>query len=129
MTSQMQIKDELKTRDFGSEIRKCAAEWHELDSALKSLAATLESDTNQCKDVAERVEQDRADNATLYAIASNAREGRSDGSGFIEWLQRYFAKQADEFRQRIQRYRSVMETVERHLQSLDKRDQYTPQGE
>ncbi|PWN54107.1 hypothetical protein IE53DRAFT_323719 [Violaceomyces palustris] len=128
ISSQVQIKDELKTKDFGQEIRKGAAEWQELDSALKSLSATLEQDANLSRDVAERVEKDRADNATLYAIAQNAREGRSDGSGFVEWLQRYYAKLADEFRSRIQRYRSTMEQIERHLASLDHRDQYTPQA-
>ncbi|KAN0060861.1 Nucleoporin nup49/NSP49 (Nuclear pore protein nup49/NSP49) [Thecaphora frezii] len=128
ITSQLQIKDELRTKDFGSEIRKCAAEWQELDSTLKSLAATLESDQQQSRDVAERVERDRSDQATLYAIATNAREGRNDGSAFVEWLQTYFANLAGEFQQRIARYRNVMETIERHLQALEKRDTFTPQA-
>ncbi|EPQ28193.1 uncharacterized protein PFL1_04021 [Pseudozyma flocculosa PF-1] len=128
ISTQLQIKDELKTKDFGVEIRKCAAEWQELDSALTSLAATLELDSSQSRDVAERIERDRADQATLYAIASNAREGRSDGAGFVEWLQTYFGHLADDFQRRIQRYRNGMETVERHLAGLERRDTFTPQA-
>lgn len=126
--AQSQVRDELKTKDFGAEIRRCAAEWQELDSALKSLSATLESDLNQAKDVAQRLEQDRADNATLYSIADNAKDPRSDGSAFADWLRTYFQNLSLEYRDRIARYRTTMDTIQRHLQSLDNRETYTPQA-
>ncbi|PWZ03425.1 hypothetical protein BCV70DRAFT_154914 [Testicularia cyperi] len=128
VSAQIQVRDELRTKDFGGEIRKCAAEWQELDSALKSLSATLESDLNQARDVVERLEKDRADNVTLWSIGTNAKEGRSDGSAFVDWLQKYFVNLADEYRDRIARYRNTIETIERHLQSLESRETYTPQA-
>ena len=35
------MRDELKTKNFGEEIRKCAAEWHELDSVSFCFFQTL----------------------------------------------------------------------------------------
>uniref|UniRef100_V5EV28 Uncharacterized protein n=1 Tax=Kalmanozyma brasiliensis (strain GHG001) TaxID=1365824 RepID=V5EV28_KALBG len=130
ISSQTQLRDELKTKNFGSEIRKCASEWHELDSALKSLSATLDTDEHQTVDVGRLLERDRATTSTLYPILVNAKEprGASDGASFVEWLERYFADLAAEYRDRIARYSSTVETIQHHLTSLSSRETYTPQA-
>lgn len=165
ITAQTQLRDELKTKNFGDEIRKCAAEWHELDSvrtrpsfsglsaivlkmltpfvqslslspsdwhcqALKSLSATLDTDENQSIDVGRLLERDRATTSTLYSIVVNAKEPRpaTDGASFVEWLHHFFSELAIEYRDRISRYSSTVETIQHHLQSLSSRETYTPQA-
>ncbi|SJX61500.1 related to NUP49-nuclear pore protein [Sporisorium reilianum f. sp. reilianum] len=130
ISAQTQLRDELKTKNFGDEIRKCAAEWHELDAALKSLSATLDTDENQTRDVGRLLERDRTTTSTLYAIVVNAKEprapGASDGTSFVEWLERFFGQLAVEHRDRIARYAATVETIQHHLASLSSRDTYTP---
>ncbi|GAC96821.1 hypothetical protein PHSY_004405 [Pseudozyma hubeiensis SY62] len=131
ISAQTQLRDELKTRNFGEEIRKCAAEWHELDSALKSLSATLDTDENQSNDVGRLLERDRTTTSTLYSIILNAKEpraGASDGASFVEWLEHFFSGLALEYRDRISRYSSTVETIQHHLASLSNRETYTPQA-
>lgn len=134
ISTQTQLRDELKTKNFGSEIRKCAAEWHELDSALKSLSATLDTDENQSIDVGRLLERDRTTTSTLYSIIVNAKEPRGaagaggDGASFVEWLERFFGELAVEYRDRIARYSSTVETIQHHLVSLNSRETYTPQA-
>ncbi|SPO22261.1 related to NUP49 - nuclear pore protein [Ustilago trichophora] len=133
ISTQTQLRDELKTKTFGDEIRKCAAEWHELDSALKSLSATLDTDEKQSADVGRLLERDRATTSTLYSIIVNAKEPRatpasSDGASFVEWLEHFFSDLALEYRDRISRYSSTVETIQHHLQSLSSRETYTPQA-
>ncbi|TKY89379.1 hypothetical protein EX895_001910 [Sporisorium graminicola] len=135
ISTQVQLRDELKTKNFGQEIRKCAAEWHELDSALKSLSATLDTDENQSIDVGRQLERDRTTTSTLYSIILNAKEPRggagataSDGASFVEWLERFFGELAVEYRDRIARYSSTVETIQHHLASLSSRETYTPQA-
>ncbi|CBQ70824.1 related to NUP49-nuclear pore protein [Sporisorium reilianum SRZ2] len=132
ISAQTQLRDELKTKNFGDEIRKCAAEWHELDAALKSLSATLDTDENQTLDVGRLLERDRTTTSTLYSIVVNAKEprapGASDGTSFVEWLERFFGQLAVEHRDRIARYAATVETIQHHLASLSSRDTYTPQA-
>lgn len=133
ISAQTQLRDELKTKNFGEEIRKCAAEWHELDSALKSLSATLDTDENQCVDVGRLLERDRTTTCTLYSIILNAKEpragaGASDGASFVEWLEHFYSDLAVDYRDRISRYSSTVETIQHHLASLSSRETYTPQA-
>lgn len=100
--------------------------------ALKSLSATLDTDQNQSSDVGRVLERDRATTSTLYSILVNAKDPRnttassSDGASFVEWLERFFSELAIEYRDRIARYSSTVETIQHHLQSLSSREAYTP---
>lgn len=132
ISSQLQLRDELKTRSFGEEIQKCAAEWHDLSSALTSLSATLDADASQSTDVSTLLETDRKTTSQLYSIILNARNNpsSSDGAGvsFAEWLTHFFSDLAIEYRERISRYSSTVETIQHHLASLSSRETYTPQA-
>lgn len=101
--------------------------------ALKSLSATLDTDENQSTDVGRLLERDRATTSTLYSIIVNAKEPRatptsSDGASFVQWLEHFFSDLAVEYRDRISRYSSTVETIQHHLQSLSSRETYTPQA-
>lgn len=95
---------------------------------MKWLSATLDTDENQTSDVSCLLEGDRTTTSTLYSIIANAKDPRSDGSSFVEWLQTFFSDLAIEYRDRIARYSSTVETIQHHLQSLNSRETYTPQA-
>lgn len=95
---------------------------------MKSLSATLDTDENETSDVGCLLEGDRTTTSTLYSIIANAKEARSDGSSFVEWLQTFLSDLAIEYRDRIARYSSTVETIQHHLESLNCRETYTPQA-
>lgn len=127
ISSQMQIKYELRARDSSEEMRRLMADVHALMSTQQSLSATLEADTMRLQSVTAKVEKDRHDNAMLHQVATHAKEKLSDGSSFLDWLRRFYENISEEDLGRIQRYRLTMEQLERHLISIDQREQFAPQ--
>ncbi|WFD22053.1 glutathionyl-hydroquinone reductase [Malassezia equina] len=127
ISSQTQIKYELRARDASEEMRRLMADVHSLISTQQSLSATLEADTMRLQSVTAKVEKDRHDNAMLHQVATHAKEKMSDGSSFLDWLRRFYENISEEDITRIQRYRLTMEQLERHLISIDQREQFAPQ--
>ncbi|WFD17824.1 glutathionyl-hydroquinone reductase [Malassezia caprae] len=127
ISSQTQIKYELRARDASEEMHRLMADVHALMSAQQSLSATLEADTMRLQSVTAKVEKDRHDNAMLHQVATHAKEKLSDGSSFLDWLRRFYENISEEDITRIQRYRLTMEQLERHLISIDQREQFAPQ--
>ena len=123
---QMQIKNELRARDQASEPRRLPTELHELASLQESIAAALESDVLRLQTLGARVERDRVDQLQLHNVAQHAKNKLSDGSSFVDWLRHFYERAADEDVARIHRYRVTMEQIERHLLSLDQREQFAP---
>ncbi|KAI3626576.1 hypothetical protein CBS9595_001937 [Malassezia furfur] len=124
--TQTQIKNELRARDQTSEPRRLPAEVHELKSLQESIAASLESDVQRLQTINARVERDRIDQLQLHHVAEHAKSKLSDGSSFVDWLRSFYERAADEDVARIHRYRVTMEQIERHLLSLDQREQFAP---
>lgn len=124
--TQTQIKNELRARDQTSEPRRLPAEVHELKSLQESIAASLESDVKRLQTINARVERDRIDQLQLHHVAEHAKSKLSDGSSFVDWLRSFYERAADEDVARIHRYRVTMEQIERHLLSLDQREQFAP---
>ncbi|WFC93428.1 glutathionyl-hydroquinone reductase [Malassezia brasiliensis] len=124
--TQTQIKNELRARDQTSEPRRLPAELHELKSLQESIAASLESDVQRLQTINARVERDRIDQLQLHHVAEHAKSKLSDGSSFVDWLRSFYERAADEDVARIHRYRVTMEQIERHLLSLDQREQFAP---
>ncbi|WFD25789.1 glutathionyl-hydroquinone reductase [Malassezia nana] len=127
ISSQTQIMYELRARDASEEMCRLMTDVHTLISTQQSLSATLEADTMRLQAVTAKVEKDRHDNAMLHQVATHAKEKLSDGSSFLDWLRRFYENIAEEDLARIQRYRLTMEQLERHLISLDQREQFAPQ--
>lgn len=127
ISSQTQIKNELRARDASEEMRRLMTDVHALISMQQSLSATLEADTMRLQSITAKVEKDRHDNAMLHQVATHAKEKLSDGSSFLDWLRRFYENVSDEDLARIQRYRLTMEQLERHLISIDQREQFAPQ--
>lgn len=125
--SQTQIKNELRARDQNSEPRRLPSEVHELSTLQQSLSASLEADVLRLQTIAARVERDRADHMQLHQIAQHAKDKLSDGSSFVDWLRHFYERAAEEDVARIHRYRVTMEQIERHLLSLEQREQFAPQ--
>ncbi|WFD42849.1 glutathionyl-hydroquinone reductase [Malassezia psittaci] len=124
--SQMQIKSELRARDQASEPRQLPMELHELKSLQEVIAASLESDTQRLKSIGMSVERDRMDQLQLYNVVEHAKKRLSDGSSFIDWLRSFYQRAAEQDVARIHRYRVTMEQIERHVHSLDQREQFAP---
>lgn len=102
------------------------SDWHDLDTVLQSLESSLEADSIRMQTVSAKVERDRNDNVMLYDVARHSKYRLSDGSSFIHWLNSFYANAAEEFVGRVQRYRAVMEQIERHL-AFGQRAQAAPQ--
>lgn len=134
--SQTQVQHELRVRDSSDEMRQLLVDVHDLSAAQQSLSATLEADTMRLQTIAAKVQQDWNDNAMLHQVATHAKDKLSDGSSFLDWLRGFYERVAEEDLARIQRYRSTMEVrmmcsrqqLERHLVSINQREQFAPQG-
>ena len=127
ITSQVQIKHELRARNSSESMRQLLSSVQELMSEQQALAAVLEADSIRLQSMLTKVEQDRNDNAVLHQVAMHARDKLSDGSSFVDWLRRFYERVSNEYVARIQRYRLTMEQLERHLLSADQREQFAPQ--
>lgn len=127
MRTQTNMKNILRARDVNSEPRRIPSEVHELSALQQSLAASLESDVLRLQTIVARVERDRIDHLQLHQIAQHAKDRLGDGSGFVDWLRHFYERAAEEDVARIHRYRVTMDQVERHLLSLDQREQFAPQ--
>lgn len=125
--SQVQIKNELRARDQASEPRHLPSEIHELMALQESLTASLEADVLRLQTINARVERDRVDQLQLHNIAQHAKDKLSDGSSFVDWLRNFYQRATEDDLARIHRYRVTMEQIERHLLSLDQREQFAPQ--
>ncbi|PKI85638.1 hypothetical protein MVES_000678 [Malassezia vespertilionis] len=128
ITGQVQIKNELHARDQSTDMRHLMAGIQDFRSMQEALSASLEADTMRVQSIATSVGKDRDDNVHLYQIATNAKDRLSDGASFVDWLRQFYEGAADDFVVRIQRYRVTMEQIERHLLSLEQREQFAPQG-
>ncbi|WFD33296.1 glutathionyl-hydroquinone reductase [Malassezia cuniculi] len=115
ITSQTKIRGELRARDPGTEINRLVSDWHDLETVLQSLEASLEADSIRMQTVASKVERDRNDNVMLYDVARHSKDRLSDGSSFVHWLNRFYEDAAEQYVARIHRYRANMEQIERHL--------------
>ncbi|CEH12354.1 Nuclear pore complex, Nup98 component (sc Nup145/Nup100/Nup116) [Ceraceosorus bombacis] len=109
----------LATMDFAP-IAKVSEEAQELTSDLSSLGAALEIDLLAARDANKRVEEDDRDSGNLLELLRG--EARTD------WLRGFFERSANEFRERILRYRATMEQIERHLSSVDNRESHSPEA-
>ncbi|PWN35614.1 uncharacterized protein FA14DRAFT_160683 [Meira miltonrushii] len=127
INGQIRIKDELQTREYGTEIKKRISEWNELSNNISNTLLILQQDGELIKGIVDHVDKDRTDLATLYEIARNYKEGRSDGKQWINWPGDFFNKAAVEFRTRIKRYRSTIEEIEKQLATIDTRNEHSPQ--
>lgn len=127
ISSQMQIKHELRARSANESMRQLMGNVHELMSEQQALSAALEADSMKLQSVVGKVEQDRHDNAIMHQVALHARDKLSDGNGFVDWLRRFYERVAEDYMGRIQRYRSTMEQLERYLLSIDQTEQFAPQ--
>lgn len=127
ISSQTQIKHELRARNASESMRQLMANVHELMSEQQALSAALEADSMKLQSVMAKVEQDRHDNAMMHQVALHAKDKLSDGNGFVDWLRRFYERVAEDYLGRIQRYRSTMEQLERYLLSIDQREQFAPQ--
>jgi len=89
ISSQMQIKHELRARSANESMRQLMGNVHELMSEQQALSAALEADSMKLQSVVGKVEQDRHDNAMMHQVALHARDKLSDGNGFVDWLRRF----------------------------------------
>lgn len=85
INSQLRLKDELASKDFGTEIQKRRNEWSDLHGSLNNSSLILEQDAELIKGVVDRVEKDRADFVSLFEIAQNFKEGKNDGKQWVNW--------------------------------------------
>lgn len=85
ISSQLRLKDELSSKDFGGEIQKRRGEWNDLHNSLSNSTTILQQDSELIKDIVNRVEKDRADFVSLFEIAQNFKEGKSDGKQWVNW--------------------------------------------
>lgn len=126
IASQTKIRGELRARDPGAELDRLMSDWHDLETVLQSLEASLEADSLRLQSVASHVERDRNDNVMLYDIARHSKDRLSDGSSFVYWLNHFYENAAEEYVARIQRYRAGMEQIERHV-AVGQRRNVAPQ--
>jgi nucleoporin p58/p45 len=85
IASQLRLKDELASKDFGGEVQKRRTEWNDLHNPLSNSILILQQDSELIKGIMDRVERDRADHAALFEISENFKEGRSDGKQWVNW--------------------------------------------
>lgn len=127
ISSQTQIKHELRARNANESMRQLMTYVHELMSEQQALTAALQADSLKLQSVVAKVEQDRHDNVMVHQVALHAKDKLSDGNSFVDWLRRFYERIAEDYMGRIQRYRSTMEQLERYLLSIDQREQFAPQ--
>jgi hypothetical protein len=85
INSQLRLKDELASKNFGGEIQKRRTEWNDLHNSLSNSMVILQQDSELIKGIVDRLEKDRADFVSLFEIAQNFKEGKSDGKQWVNW--------------------------------------------
>lgn len=85
INSQLRLQDELATKDIGSEIQRRRNEWKDVHNTLNNSSVILEQDTDLIRVIVERVDKDRSDFTSLFEIAQNFKEGKTDGKQWVNW--------------------------------------------
>lgn len=85
ISSQTRLQDELASKDIGSEIQKRRTEWKDVHNTLGNSSVLLEQDTELIRGIVDRVDKDRGDFVSLFEIAQNFKEGKTDGKQWTNW--------------------------------------------
>ncbi|CAE6456554.1 unnamed protein product [Rhizoctonia solani] len=114
----VQISVELKAQKLGEEIQKEQAALDELNKSLSTAASALSSDRLAVDDQRTKTDQNLQDALIATRIIDGFTKPQQMGSyltSYANFPLEYFTRQVEEMKDRVQRYKSTMEQIERKL--------------
>ncbi|CAE6446795.1 hypothetical protein ACGC1H_002916 [Rhizoctonia solani] len=114
----VQISVELKAQKLGEEIQKEQAALDELNKCLSSAASALSSDRLAVDDQRTKTDQNLQDALIATRIIDGFTKPQQMGSyltSYANFPLEYFTRQVEEMKDRVQRYKSTIEQIERKL--------------
>ncbi|KAH7341907.1 hypothetical protein B0J17DRAFT_765901 [Rhizoctonia solani] len=114
----VQISVELKAQKLGEEIQKEQAALDELNKSLSTAASALSSDRLAVDDQRIKTDQNLQDALIATRIIDGFTKPQQVGSyltSYANFPLEYFTRQVEEMKDRVQRYKSTMEQIERKL--------------
>ncbi|KAG8894726.1 hypothetical protein FRB99_001028, partial [Tulasnella sp. 403] len=128
---QTYISQDLKTKSLGAEPEKGLKMAHQVAKTTIATTNTLALDERFVKELREKVQQAINDAVRATRIIEGwqnpAQFGSYLGGEYVEFPFRYFEALAIQLRDRLQRYKVMVEQIERKLASATDREQFSPQ--
>ncbi|QRV74943.1 nucleoporin FG repeat region [Ceratobasidium sp. AG-Ba] len=124
----VQISVELKTQKLGEEIAKENVVLDELTKSLAAASSALTGDRLAADDQRNKTEQNLQDALSATRIIDGFSRPQQMGSyltSYANFPLEFFTRQTEEIKERVQRYKSTMEQIERKLNAA--LESHTPQ--
>ncbi|KAG8926938.1 hypothetical protein FRC02_008567 [Tulasnella sp. 418] len=128
---QIQISRELKTISLGVEPEKGAKLAKQVAKTAMMTANTISSDEAFIQDLSFKLDQSVQDSVMATRILDGFGNPQQNGSylkTYAEFPLEYFTRLATQLRERLERYKLIVEQIERKLASAAEGDHTTPQG-
>ncbi|KAG8793701.1 hypothetical protein FRC12_001943 [Ceratobasidium sp. 428] len=114
----VQISVELKAQKLGEEIAKEGAVLEELQKSLAAASSALAADRLAADDQRTKTEQNLQDALAATRIIDGFTRPQQVGgylASYANFPLEFFTRQVEEMKERVQRYKSTMEQIERKL--------------
>ncbi|CAE6426448.1 unnamed protein product [Rhizoctonia solani] len=114
----VQISVELKAQKLGEEIAKEQAALDELNKSLSAASSALSSDRLAADDQRTKTDRNLQDALVATRIIDGFTKPQQMGgylTSYANFPLEYFTRQVEEMKERVQRYKSTMEQIERKL--------------
>ncbi|CEL55288.1 Nucleoporin nup45 OS=Schizosaccharomyces pombe (strain 972 / ATCC 24843) GN=nup45 PE=1 SV=2 [Rhizoctonia solani AG-1 IB] len=114
----VQISVELKAQKLGEEIAKEQAALDELTKSLSAASSALSSDRLAADDQRTKTDRNLQDALIATRIIDGFTKPQQMGgylTSYANFPLEYFTRQVEEMKERVQRYKSTMEQIERKL--------------
>ncbi|KAM0751631.1 hypothetical protein T439DRAFT_355538 [Meredithblackwellia eburnea MCA 4105] len=118
--SQIQVSEELKTRDLGSEISETSNLYQQYLGESTAVGVMLKQDSRQAAMIRANLESDLLDLSRVTALIEGFKSPSTKGpaaKAVANFPFEYFSRKADDFREKIARYKVSMDQIQQQLES------------